>query len=719
MISLLFYNKFIVMELSFENPTQLLEYLTSENTDYQELTNNAVKLTEKIPELHTNKDGRKFQAITQGILECYKRIRGFNSTKWISENKLQNELKPNEKPIIFTRINAKGEVCEYRILNFDQIDFTKEQEYADEFEIIHEVKNKNLTQNKLAADSHIKSASNQDSEEYKKVLTLLMNGENVFLTGYAGTGKSYILNKLKEKLKKKLTITSTTGIAAVNVKGQTLHSWAGVGLCKNPIYKTVEKIRQRTSTLKQILNCKILAIDEISMLNIETFEYVDEVLKIIRESVEPFGGIQVLFIGDFYQLPPVEGVNEVNGVNIRNNQEYSLFDDDTFPEPQRRYCFDSHIWEDFKLKNVVLKQNYRQSETKFIKALSDMRTNCLDEDDIELLKTRETNLDTFETNMLHIFSTNFEADRYNMAKFNMIDEPVKIFEAEDGVYRGTKPVYSGFTENENYVLDIFGKNCRADKSLTLKLGAKVMLLVNMDFNRGLINGSCGMIQSFNGSTVTIKFDNGEVADIPKHKFEYYYHDKLYAERTQFPLKLAYGITIHKSQGMTLDKLVVDCSRIFERGQAYVAMSRVKTLEGLYLRNFSKDKVMVDSRVAEFYSNLEEVGEVEPIAQLAFNLDEEDEEKPKISDEEAKKIIVDCVSEFSGMYGKSGITKILFGSRTIENNDFHSNAANSKFFGALKGRRQKAINALIDELIEKGKFKIKHVSFGRPILCIKD
>ena len=242
-----------------------------------------------------------------------------------------------------------------------------------------------------------------------------------------------------------------------------------------------------------------------------------------------------------------------------------------------------------------------------------------------------------------------------------------------------------------------------------------MLLVNMDFNRGLINGSCGTIQSFNGSTITIKFDNGETADIPRHKFEYYYHDKLYAERTQFPLKLAYGITIHKSQGMTLDKLVVDCSRIFERGQAYVAMSRVKTLDGLYLRNFTKDKVMVDERVAEFYSNLEEVGEVEPIAQLTFNLDEEDDEKPQISDEEAKQIIIDCVSEFNGMYGKSGITKILFGSRTIENNDFHSNASNSKFFGALKGRRRKDINSLIDELILKGELKIKHVSFGRPIL----
>ena len=442
------------------------------------------------------------------------------------------------------------------------------------------------------------------------------------------------------------------------------------------------------------------------MLNIETFEYVDEVFKVIRDSVEPFGGIQVLFIGDFYQLPPVE-------VTAKQS-DYSLFEEDFV---ERHYCFESHLWEDFKLKNVVLKQNYRQSEKDFIKALSDMRTNSLNREDIALLQTRETNLDTFETNMLHIFSTNFEADRYNMAKFNMIDEPVKVFTAEDGVYRGTKPIYSGFTDNENYILEIFGKNCRAEKEIPLKIGAKVMLLVNMDFNKGLINGSCGEIQSFNGNTITIKFDNGEVADIPKHKFEYYYHDKLTAERTQFPLKLAYGITIHKSQGMTLDKLVVDCSRIFERGQAYVAMSRVKTLEGLYLRNFTPDKVMVDEKVANFYENLEEVGEVEPNIQLEFCL-EDDDEPVRVSDDEAKEIIKECVKEFSGMYGKSGITKILAGSRSIEQNEFHSNASNSKFFGALKGRRQKAITALIDELLTQGEFKIKHVSFGRPILCTK-
>lgn len=687
------------MEVSFENPTELLNYLTSDSVNYQELTDFAAKLENIIPEIHTNKDGRKFHAISQGILECYRLLKNFNSAQWISENKLQYQLKPNEQPINFTRINGKGEVCEYKIVNFDQIDFSKEAEYADEYEVISKI-DKKLKQREKTND--------EESTDYKKVLTLLQNGENVFLTGFAGTGKSYILNKLKEKFKKKLTITSTTGIAAVNVKGQTLHSWAGVGLCKNPVHKTIEKIKTRPSTLKQILNCKILAIDEISMLNIETFEYVDEVLKAIRESYEPFGGIQVLFIGDFYQLPPVEGNGEKAELN--NN----LFDNTNIH--QRRFCFESNLWEDFKLKNVILKHNYRQSEMDLINALSHMRTNCLNNDDIKLLESRETSLNTFETDILHIFSTNYEADRYNLAKFNMIDEPVKIFDAEDGVYRGSRLVYSGFTESENYILEIFGKNCRADKQIALKLGARVMLLVNMDFNKGLINGSCGIIKRFNESTVTIKFDNGIEADIPRHKFEYYYHDKVYAERTQFPLKLAYGITIHKSQGMTLDKLVVDCSKIFEKGQAYVAMSRVKTLDGLYLKSFSPDKVMVEDKVAEFYNRLEEVGDVELNGQLEFQL-EDDENETLVTDEEAKNIILNCIEEFNGMYGKSGITKILAGSRSISNNEFHLKASESKFFAALKGRRQKDITKLTEELIENKKIRIKRVDFGRPILCI--
>lgn len=655
--------KKILAEPNFESPDITLQVLTSEEVEYADLTDFANKLLEKIPELHTNPEGRKFQAVTQGILECIKRIKRFSSTKWVSENKLMNELKPNEKPLNFTRINAKGEVCSYKIINFDQIDFEKELEFADEFEVV---------------------SKPQDDDVYNKILNLIKRGDNVFLTGFAGTGKSYILNKLKEKFKKKLTITSTTGIAAVNVKGQTLHSWAGVGLCKNPVSKTVEKIRGRISTLRQILNCKILAIDEISMLNIETFEYVNEVLKEVRENNEPFGGIQVLLIGDFFQLPPVEEENL-----------------------ERKYCFDSPLWKDLNLKNVVLKKNYRQNEEKFVTALAHMRTNCLEAEDIKLLNTRNTDMDTSETDILHIFSTNNEANQYNLAKFNRIEEPVRILEAQDGAYRGNKPVYEDFTESEKYILEIFSKNCRAEKEIAFKLGAKVMLLVNMDFNKGLINGACGTIMGFNEKSITIKFDNGVEANIPQHKFEYYYNDRIVAERTQYPLKLAYGITIHKSQGMTLDNLVVDCSRIFERGQAYVAISRVKTLEGLYLKNFEPQKVLVDSHVAEFYENIEEVGEVEEV-----------QEKPETPEEipNIRELIIECVKEFSGMYGKSGFVKILVGSRAVKDTEYNAKIAGSKYFACLNGMTQKAVGMIIDELVETNTIKVKRINFGRPVLC---
>lgn len=662
----------------FSNPTETLKILTSENITYADLLAICENLMPMLSVMHVNQDGRKYMSITQCILDCIKRIYGFSSCEWVAENKLHYELKQGQTPISFTRINNKGEVCLYKMINFDQIDFDKEIEFADEYEVVKKPSTKKAS----------KVENKDEDKTFLKILTLLKNGENVFLTGFAGTGKSYILNKLKEYFKKKLTITSTTGIAAVNVKGQTLHSWAGVGLCRNTVYNTVEKIKKRPTQYRQIMNCKILAVDEISMLNIEAFEYINEVLREVRECNDPFGGIQVFFIGDFFQLPPVEKEGEI-----------------------RHYCFDSPVWDKLGLKNVVLKKNYRQNEENFITALAHMRENCLEVEDIELLKTRC--VENEDADILHIFSTNEEANRYNFAKFNMIDEPVKLFYAEDGVYRGSKLVTEGFTESENYILEIFSKNCRAEKEIALKLGARVMLLVNMDFNKGLINGACGVIQGFNQDTISIKFDNGIVSNIPKHKFEYYYNERVVAERMQYPLKLAYGITIHKSQGMTLDRLVVDCARIFERGQSYVAMSRVKTLEGLYLKNFEPEKVLVDNRVAEFYENIKEVEEVKPNnLSLEFN---KEEEKERVSVDEAKKLILDCVAEFGGQYGKSGFAKILAGSRQIRENGYNEKVTSSSFLGALEGWSQKAIGELIDALVENGDLKVSKISFGRPVL----
>lgn len=678
-------------KISFSNPQEIINFLTSKEVDYSSIYNVAESLLEEIPEPHTNLNGNKFQVVSQCILEAFKRLYGFSSTMWVSQKKLNYELKKGQNFIVFSRINGKGEVCDYVIANYDQINF--DAPFADEEEIVSTSKSiKKIEKPQKIAKSNPKPEFVfEDNEDLKKIDDFIRNGDNVFVTGFAGTGKSYILNKLKEKYKKKLTITSTTGIAAVNVKGQTLHSWAGVGLCRNPINVTVDKIRQRPTQFRQIVGCKILAIDEISMLNVETFQYVNEVLKQVRENDKPFGGIQVLFIGDFFQLPPVEQVESF----------------------EIRYCFETELWDELELKNVVLKRNFRQNEEDFIKALSDMRINRLTEEDIDLLETRCVDEDDGE--ILHIFSTNEEANRYNTVKFNAIDEPVINFVAKDGVYRGKSLVYEGFMPREEMILDIFNKNCRADREIFLKKGCRVMLLVNMDFDRGLINGSCGVIQGFNDETINITFDNGVNANIPMHEFEYYYNDKVVALRLQYPLKLAYGITIHKSQGMTLDKLVVDCKRVFECGQVYVAMSRVKTLGGLYLRHFEPTQVLADNKVARFYRNIEEAP--------ALNLPDEpifrgkSIEPQEFSDEEIQKIVLEFLKEFSGQYGKSGIGKILTGSKTVQKNDYNGKILDSKYYGMVTGRTRKSIDAIIAQMIESGEVQVKHVSFGRPVLCV--
>ena len=397
-----------------------------------------------------------------------------------------------------------------------------------------------------------------------KIIRLIKKGKNIFITGHAGTGKSYILDKLKT-IVPKLTVTSTTGIAAVNVNGQTIHSWAGVGICNKPVSSVVENILDNYTLYTQIKNCEILALDEVSMLNIQTFEYINEVLKQVRDNDEPFGGIQLIFIGDFFQLPPVEK---------RIEQE-------------KKYCFESDLWKELDFHSVILNQNYRQNEKDLIKALSHIRTNNLTQKDIELLKTREVKDSEYLSDMLHIFSTNEEVRRYNQQRFNLLDSVRYDFESIDTLYQNTNIL----------------SYCKVEEKISLKVGSRVMLLVNLNFETGLINGSCGTVIEINNDDILIRFDNGINEHIQRYEFEFYKNDKLIATRKQFPLSLAYAITTHKSQGMTLDRLFVDFSRFFENGQTYVALSRVKTLEGLHISNFNPQKIKVDEKIVEFYKSL--------------------------------------------------------------------------------------------------------------------
>lgn len=556
---------------NFSNPKKLLQILLSELIAYDEIINIARILADDIKEKHTNLQGKKFANVSQCIFECYKRILGFKSVRWASAQNLKYEIKEGEKPLAFERQIASGEYVPYKIYNEDQLIIPSDADI------------KAPAVEKPAKTADIKNVNRGDIL-LSNIVHLVKSGENLFITGHAGTGKSYILNMLKSKFKK-LVVTSTTGIAAVNVKGQTIHSWAGVGICRYPVETVVKNILNKPTIRNQILKCEILAIDEISMLNIRVFEYIDKVLRLVREEDAPFGGIQLILFGDFFQLPPVEKETE-----------------------ELHYCFESPVWSELNLKNILLKENHRQNEENFIKALSDMRTNSLTAEDIELLGSRNSDFkgkdsDILYPNILRIFSTNEEADNYNQKMFNALQTPVVEFTAHDEVLRGKDYVSENLTERENMILEIFNKNCRAEKNIRLKQGARVMLLINSDFKTGLINGSCGTILEFNDGSITVEFENGVIKEIESEKFEYYYNDKVMAIRHQYPLRLAWAITIHKSQGMTLDKLFVDCKRIFERGQAYVAMSRVRTLSGLYLENFSKERVLADDKVVDFYKNL--------------------------------------------------------------------------------------------------------------------
>ena len=174
----------------------------------------------------------------------------------------------------------------------------------------------------------------------------------------------------------------------------------------------------------------------------------------------------------------------------------------------------------------------------------------------------------------------------------------------DGIYKNGELCLIPSNEREENMFNRINTVCNADKVIALKNGVRVMLLTNLDFDKGLINGSCGVVEEIDEDYVRVHFDNGITENIEKHDFEFYNNEILVAVRKQYPLRLAYGITIHKSQGMSLDKLVVDCSQIFEKGQVYVALSRIKTLNGLYLHNFNPKKVMVDEKVSEFYKNLQ-------------------------------------------------------------------------------------------------------------------
>ena len=423
------------------------------------------------------------------------------------------------------------------------------------------------------------------------------SGHNLIITGAAGTAKSTNIRSIIRDYgqTKKIVLCSTTGISAVNIGGQTLHSFLNIGLCKtNDIEREFNRIvRSPYNKWEQVRQADILIIDEASMLDGFLFTLIEQILRHIRNNQEPFGGLTVILVCDLYQLPPVQ-------------------------LEQNKYFFETETFAFGNFKPIVLKKIYRQDDKQFIDVLNRIRIGKQTQADIDWLNQRDTsdkvNYALLDTTCL--FPTNDEANKLNEYRLNKLDGELYEFKADDvacdyanriehTIFNYSDETIAQMIEQEQQRLTVkYNKYLRVPEKLQLKEGARVILLYNIDVSRGLCNGTTGKFKYKEGSLLICEF-NGKEEAIERHCFDIYEHDIKVFTRSQYPLRLGYGITIHSSQGMTLNSVAINFSRIFSAHQAYVALSRCKSYDGLYLKNLSMDKIYIDNRVVEFMNKLEQ------------------------------------------------------------------------------------------------------------------
>lgn len=397
------------------------------------------------------------------------------------------------------------------------------------------------------------------------------SSQNTLVTGLAGTGKSVVAQKLREKYAgtRGLAVTGSTGIAAINIGGVTIHSWSGMGTAEADASTLAKRILYDDKRQKQranILGCRVLIIDEVSMLSADFIDKLDVVCKVVRKSNKPFGGIRMVFFGDFLQLPPVS----------------------KDPKNPARYAFQSEAWQAAEIHVATLTRTFRQADQGFADCLASIRTGTPSEKARAMLNARFRACDDVpEPPPVRLVTHNSTADEINQTHLRDVGGVEWTFRAED-------------IAEEEGDLDLL-KNCIAPAFLTLREGARVMLLANIDQEKGLVNGTTGWVYSLAHDSVGFVSDDSVSLTLKAHKWTVKENEVVIASRSQIPLRLAYAITIHKSQGMTLPKVEAHLGNAFEYGQVYVALSRVKTAEGLFIKSGSKAGIKAHPEALKFYS----------------------------------------------------------------------------------------------------------------------
>jgi ATP-dependent DNA helicase PIF1 len=438
------------------------------------------------------------------------------------------------------------------------------------------------------------------SKEQQLAFDKYKNNNNIFISGPGGSGKTALIKKIYEHAvlyKKNIQVCALTGCAAIllNCKAKTLHSWAGIGLGQGSFEDNLNKIMNNQFKRKMWKNIDILVVDEVSMLSLKLFNMLNKIGMSVRKNKEPFGGIQVIFSGDFYQLPPIPNKNEDISV---------------------QFCFESDEWKKtFDIDNHInLVKIFRQSDEAFSNILNEIRTGKIKSSTNKLLLNHVGR--KIEPNLIakpiKLYPLRSNVDYINNYEMNLLDVEAKDYELEyidnmAGLSEKDKKIRAKFSENEvKFELDQIMANLNCDKIVTLKVGAQVMCTVNKEIAPNIIlcNGSQGIVTNLNKFGLpTVKFNNGHEIVMSQH---------IWLSETipgvgvaQIPLMLAWALTIHKSQGATLDAAEIDIgSNIFECGQTYVALSRVKSLNGLYLDSFDYRRIKVNGKVREFYKNIQ-------------------------------------------------------------------------------------------------------------------
>lgn len=412
----------------------------------------------------------------------------------------------------------------------------------------------------------MKLASSDPEDVFAQIIE---DGRNAFLTGMAGTGKSTILRQMIASRGDAVTVTASTGIAALNIGGLTLHRWSGMMLGPQEGQSNEDYFHHLTSDHRfsvragfdRVRDCELLIIDEISMLAGRTLHFLDFLCRRLRGSDRPFGEIQIVATGDFLQLPPV-----------RKN-----------PAVPYDWVFLSRAWRDAKLQVVNLTKVHRQEDADFVRALAEFRVGRVTGHNARLLRRRVAKFP--DANLTRLFTHNAQVDKWNAYRLGELASESQIFDAE----------LSGPEHQQQFLIN----NLLTPQRLELKRGAKVMFTVNSK-EGGFVNGQTGVVADFMRGCIVVESD-GRQFYVEPFTWAYDSRDKHSATFRQFPLRLSYALTIHKSQGLTLDSAYIDVRAAREPGQAYVALSRLRTLGGLHLKDWFSG-VFVSKAATDFYLN---------------------------------------------------------------------------------------------------------------------